>query len=1041
MTLKTTKLREAISIALAIGATAVVGSGTAFAQEASSTSEQDATTLDRIEVTGSRIRQVDVETAQPVTFVTREDIEKQGFQSVADILQNISATGTPPISRASPLSAGENAGGTFVALRNLGAVRTLILMNGRRLGVSTSGLADISKIPASAVERIEVLKDGASSIYGSDAIAGVINIITRSNFEGATASAYYGQYSEGDGAITKGDFVIGFTGERGSLTAAAEWREEDAVSSADRPFSAFPRSDLHPTDNWTTVHQGGGFTWDYARRDMFPNVTFAPPTATSPNPTTRIVLREGGDPRNPADYRNQNTNIGGCPGNSAAAPGPADCVPGSIVDKSNTNLQTDLRTPVRSKSLFVDGIWDLTENVRFRTNMMFSNRFSSRVVAGYPMQAASFGTPMSADSYFNPAAGSPIGGWWRRTWEVPRVSDGDSSDYRFVGAVEGIFDFADRTFDWDVSYLWNQSKQTQSTYGNLNLANTRAAVGPSFLNADGVVQCGTAAAPISLGTCVPFNPFLPYGVEGPGGLTNNQALQDFLFQEEHANGRTETEVISANLSGSIFALPAGDFGFAVGVEHRNEDGEFVPDALAVTGGSTNLASGPTRGGYSVDEAYVELQIPILADVPFAQELSFNVASRYSDFDTFGDTTNSKFSLKWKPIESLMVRATVADGFRAPTIFDLYGGGSQTFAFYTDPCDTFFGSAANNATTRANCINGVNGLGALGDLGSTYRQLAQGFQPAGAPNAQTPIAFNSGSNPGLTPEVSKSQTIGFVWSPEFVQGLNLALDWWKIRIADTIVADTPTNMLNDCYVLGIASRCVAPSGGLPGFTRDLAQGGIPNVSFGSVNAGFRKVEGFDFDVTYRWNTDNYGAFTLASNSTYTSKDYFVTTNTPQYATSGVGIFPGFQTFRVRSNLNLGWEFGDFGVSWMTRFYSGMKEGCTYFTTTSAANLAAGVPPVTEPHLECDEIRYAPTGAFNADGSPASALTRRRTVGSTTFNDVQVRWEAPWNATIAVGANNVLDRVGPVMYTQPAANVSYYGGFDIGRFLYMKYTQRF
>ncbi|MGO4778543.1 TonB-dependent receptor plug domain-containing protein, partial [Lysobacter sp. 2RAB21] len=186
-------------------------------------------TLDRIEVTGSRIRQVDLETAQPVLSITRADIEKQGFQSVADILQNISATGAPTISRAQPLLAGENVGGQFISMRNLGAQRTLILVNGKRLGISTSGLQDVSLIPTSAVERIEVLKDGASSIYGSDAIAGVVNIITRTNFEGATANAYFGQYSQGDGATTRGDFVLGFTGDRGSLTAAVEYRKEDEV--------------------------------------------------------------------------------------------------------------------------------------------------------------------------------------------------------------------------------------------------------------------------------------------------------------------------------------------------------------------------------------------------------------------------------------------------------------------------------------------------------------------------------------------------------------------------------------------------------------------------------------------------------------------------------------------------------------------------------------------------------------------------------------------------------------------------------------------
>lgn len=423
MSFKTNALRDAVVFALAT--TGALGASAAFAQTPAPAN--DAETLDRIEVTGSRIRQADVETAQPVLQITRQDIEKQGFQSVADILQNISATGTPPISRASPLSAGEAAGGTFISLRNLGAACTLVLLNGKRLGITTSGLSDVSTIPASAVERIEVLKDGASSIYGSDAIAGVINVITRSNFEGAAASAYLGQYSEGDGGITKGDVVIGFTGDRGSLTAAAEWRKEDEVLARNRPYSAFPRSDLHPTDNWTAVGQFGGFTT----------------TATTPVPGipvgTRVVLREGGNPRVITDYIRQDLNTGTCLPNSAAAPGPNVCTPGSTLHKSNTNLQTDLRTPLESKSLYVDGSFDISDDIRFRTNLLYSNRVSDRTVAGYPMQAASFATPLSATSYFNPT-GQTISNWWRRTWEVPRVSSAELSTYRFTGGFEGSFE-------------------------------------------------------------------------------------------------------------------------------------------------------------------------------------------------------------------------------------------------------------------------------------------------------------------------------------------------------------------------------------------------------------------------------------------------------------------------------------------------------------------------------------------------------------------------------------------------------------------------
>lgn len=998
--MKSNKLRDALILALAMGLGAAESAQAQTAPAAQVPATSDGTkTLDRMIVTGSRLRQVEAETAQPVTIVTREDIEKQGFQSVADILQNISATGTPPISRASPLSAGEAAGGTYISLRNLGAPRTLILINGKRLGITTGGLADVSSIPASAVERIEVLKDGASSIYGSDAIAGVINIITRSGFNGATLSAYVGEFSQGDGAIRRADFVVGFNKDRIAVTVGGEVRQEEAVRASDRDFSAFPRSNLHPTDAWTTVGQFGGFTT----------------TATTPVPGvptgTRVVLKPGGNPRVAADYIRQDTFTGSCLA-SAGATVTSGCVPGSTLHKSNTNEQTDLHTPVNSAALFGDIIFDVSEKVRWRTNVLFNNRDSTRQVAGYPMQANAFGTPMSAQSYFNPTTGA-IGNWWRRGWEVPRTSDSNLKTYRISTGLEGSFDFGERYVDWDVGALYNTNRQRQVAFGNFDVPNTLKAVGPSFLNGQGQVQCGTSTAPISFANCVPFNPYLPFGVVGPGSLTGNALLQEFLFRPEVAFGETTTKIYTANIASSLFTLPAGDIRFAAGLEHREESGKFTPDARSTAGVTTNLSSGPTSGGYKVDEAYVEIEVPVFADAPFAKELTFNLASRYSDYDTFGETTNNKISMKWRPISSLLVRASANDGFRAPTIADLFGGTSQTFSFFTDPCDTNFGSSRTNPTTRANCV------AAIGPLANTFRQLGQGLVPVGAANSQTPVAFTSGSNPLLQPEESKSQTIGFVWSPEFITGFNLAVDWWKIRITETIVADSPTQILNDCYINGIQSRCSSTL-----FTRDPVLGFVNSANFGSRNAGFRKVEGFDVDMSYRWDAGRFGNFTVVSNSTYTARDYFLSTNDPRIPISGVGVT---STFRIRSNLNVGWDYGRFGVSWIARHYSSMKEACTY-----------SIPTVNEPHLECNEIKFAPTG--NVTGT-LSQQQRRNVTGSNTFNDVQVRWRAPWDATISLGANNVFERYGPVMYTQPSANVSYYGGFDIGRFIYMKYTQKF
>lgn len=1021
MSYQRTRLCDAIALAVAICLT----SGAAAAQDAvepaadaqapEASPDPQAKTLSSVMVTGSRIRQVDVETAQPVQVISRSDIEKQGFQSVGDIIQNITSTGNPPLSRSSPSSSGMDAGGTYISLRDLGAERTLVLLNGRRMGIGLSGYADVSLVPAIAVERVEVLKDGASSIYGSDAISGVINIITRSQVEGTTASAYYGQYGEGDGAVSKAEMVMGFSGDRGSLTFAAEWTKEDAVKARNRDFSRYPVSPSHPTNGWSTTTDTATFQSRPADKDYLPNVVYSG--------NTRVILRPGGDPMNPADYIAQDLNTGRCLPNSVAAPGPNVCLPGSTAGKFNANDLADLRIPRESKAIYVDGNLDITDNLRFRTNMLYSDRSSTRTTSGRPLTASRFDIPISADSYYNPV-NRDITTWFRRFQEVPRQTTNDLTTYRFSAALEGSFEFAGRLFDWDISYLNNRNKLLLTGLGDMGIDRLRAALGPSYLDAaTGEVRCGTAAKPIS--GCLPFNPFIASGVVGSGSLTGNPDLQNYLFHVEHDTGQTTTQTYAANLTGALWTLPAGDLAFALGVENRKEEGEFIPDAMASSGLSTNQGDNPTRGDYSVKEAYIELQLPLLADLPWVKELTLSLASRYSSYDTFGATTNNKFGLKWKPFDSLLLRATVADGFRAPTILDLYGGVSETAESYTDPCDVVYGSSATNPVTRANCRR------ELGANADTFRQLSSSGTPVTRPDSGAAVPFFTGSNPALKPEISRSQTIGVVWSPTSFSGFNLALDWWRVRIEDTIVSDSPNTMLDDCYIYGIAERCVAGEG--TGFTRDPLTGNIDSLYFGDTNAGYRKVQGYDLDLSYGWKSDRLGSFNVQSNSTYNVSDYYTSTNLPQHALSSIGWG---SSFRIRSNLKVGWERGPFGATWTTRYYSPMREACVYYTPTGS-----GAPAVTEPHLECDSIVNAPTGVINADGSLQSDISRRREVGSTVFHDVQFRMSMPWNASVSLGANNVFGKVGPTMYSQPSSGYSYYGGFDIGRFLYMRYTQKF
>lgn len=952
MIFKTNKLRDAITFALAVGATAVAGTGVAIAQDAAP-AQQDATTLDRITVTGSRIRQVDVETAQPVVMIGRDEIESGGFNTVADILQNIPSAGTPTFSRTAPLTSNQEAGGQYIDLRNLGAQRTLVLVNGKRLGISPDGFQDVSTIPTSMVERIEVLKDGASSIYGSDAMAGVINIITRRNFDGAEVNAYYGQYDQGDGAKQTYDFVIGMAGDRGSVTIGAEYHSEDDVWARNRPFSAdnypgYPQYSTTVVGQWGNWRVGSSGAWQVADR--------------------------GSDALGPGAWHNQNAE-----------------------DTSVPADQMHVMTPLERRSLFVSTNYDVTDNVRFVSDLGYTKRSAFRQIAGYPTQsqAAAVNAPMAANSYFNPTGGTSPVNWRRRGWEVPRTTDTDLTTWRASMSLEGSFDIGERYFDWDVGYMFNQNDVLIVNNGNLYIPNVRRAVGPSFMDAQGQIVCGTPGAVIA--GCVPWNPFAGFGTGAVANSLADPAVQGYLYKEEHAIGRTETNNYFANLAGSLATLPAGDLGFAVGVEHRKEEGGFTPDAIAQSGDSTNLASGPTYGSYSLDEVYAELNVPILADMAFAQELTLSIASRYSDFDTFGETINSKFGLKWRPIDDLLVRGTWAEGFRAPTIGDLYGGTSDTFTTgFRDPCDTVYGAAAGSAR----CLQ---------DVPAGYRQLQQGFVPTTAAGQQTPVPFTSGSNPLLQPEFSESKTIGFVYSPKFIEGLSVALDWWNIRIENTIVADTPNEILSDCYVALIEERCAL-------FSRDPSLGNIvTQLQYGGRNSGYAETEGYDLDVNYRLNTD-YGRFTVRWATTYVSLYETKSTDDADEVPSQANGFGG--AFRVRSNLNLNWEMGDFAVNWGVRYNSGTKEGCAGFGDGQHCSLPNYQAPDT-----------------------LGAIVPQNEVGSVAFNDLQFSVKTPWNGRVALGANNVFDRDPPIYYSQPSSGFAFYGGHDIGRFIYVRYQQKF
>jgi iron complex outermembrane receptor protein len=954
--------------------------------------------LETVTVTGSRIRKADVETAQPIVVLDRTAIEHQGFNSVADILQNLSEAGSPPIARSEVLASGEDVGGYYIDLRNLGNNRTLVLLNGKRLGATTSGAQDLSQIPLSAIERVEVLKDGASAIYGSDAIAGVVNIITRKNYDGAEASAYVGQFDNDDGAKQTYSMTLGSHNERGSITVSAEYSKDDPVWAKDRDWSKYPQGPRHSGLQWSPVSQWGTFFFPDGSCPGQENAQFG-----------GCTLNPGGNPFNNGQGNRPNDYHGT---NSA----------GGTSDYSASNQQMMVQTGTERHSLFVSGDYAITDTIKFSTDILYNKRTTTQQVAGYPFQDGL----LSKDSYYNPFGTQWVDdpskaqdiSFWRRGWEMPRVTQSELSTYRIGGTLEGSFNIGDHAWNWDVGAFVNTNDLLKTGRGDFSKGNVAKATGASFYDPiTGRVTCGTPDNPTPYGSgpgqCVPWNPMYPAGTNGRDGLSGNQTLQNYLFPFYHDTGRTKTVDYSANITGSIFTLPAGDLGIAAGYEHRNESGNFIPDASKQAGQSTDLAGGPTSGKYSVNEYYVELDVPVLKDVPFAKQLSFNVAGRYSDYDTFGNTTNGKFSLTWKPIDDLLVRGNYAQGFRAPTINDLYGGIGQTFDYYTDPCDTQFGAAAFNPAVLQRCTGGFGG-----QLATTnnFRQLGQGGAPCRSTNCQSGVPTWSGSNPKLQPETATSKTLGVVYSPSWIQGLDVSLDWYRIRINNAITGDTINQMLSDCYVLGVASRCA------PGlFTRDptgVTTGGKGVVNYAlraGINQGWRETEGYDLGVNYRLPEFSFGRFALHWDTTYVSRLDVKSDNNPDTPVSPQTGYGG--NFRIRSNASVDWTLGDFGATWTARYYSSIKEDCSYDKKGGPeCNMPGHVAPDTGPQ---------PTNR----------------VGSNTFHDMQVRWNAPWNGAVALGVNNVFNHQPPILYSHPNSQFFTYGGFDIGRFYYLRYTQKF
>ena len=927
-----------------------LGMHAAYAQEA-------AQPMQRIEVTGSRIRQVDLETAQPIQVMNQEQIQKSGLITVGDILNQMSSVGSPEFSRGGALTSNNENGGQYVSLRNLGANRMLVLVDGKRWTQTVNGYTDMSTIPSAMIERIEVLKDGASSIYGSDAIAGVVNIILKKRLDGGQLSLYTGANDKGDGRNKDFSLSYGAASDKASVMFGLSHTEQGTVWPSKRDITRYPNGPAYPNDGL------GLGPWGIVS------------SLNDKSPLQDLVINHpggvGADPRNPANYHPYDDSV--------------------TDDDFNSASQMMYQMPNRLDTLFTKGTFELPYDMQFTTTAMYSQRKSTAQIAGYPLRSDvqreypvyidrnSYYNPFGEDLYFN-----------RRTIEVPRVTDNENQTLHIDATLSGSFEVRGKAWDWDVGYNHSKVRGSTVSTGNVNLLNLKRALGPSFMNGDGVVQCGTPDAPIALNACLPWNI-----VGGPSA--SNAEILNYVMSTGQARYGSTINSATANLSGEVLELPAGMLGVAGGIEHREVRGYEQPGQFEQSGYSTDLAGNPTSGKYQVREAYLETNIPILKGVRFVDMLSLNLASRYSDYSNFGSTRNSKASFMWKPNKDLLVRGTWAQGFRAPTVGDTFGGGSQSYDTYLDPCDTEFGEAAGNAAVAARC--------AAAGAGAGFRQKGQTKVIESARGTQSIAPFMSGEgNASLQPERAKTNTLGFVYSPAAVPGLSGSLDWYNIKVTNLITGLTANDIVNYCYTQNIGAYCSS-------IVRN-AEGQIVNLAHGNVNMGELETEGYDLSLSYRFPTTQYGRFTLRSDSSFVTK-YVRTPGDGSDQISYLGEYDegGYAYYRAKSNISLDWSRGDWSATWTARYFGRVKDQC--YNKTSCANL---------------------------DGT-ANFGTGYNKLGSMVYNDVSVSYKTAWNGTIMVGANNVFDKNPRTTVLGAASSSAVDANLPIDRFIYVRYNQAF
>lgn len=883
-------IRRSLTV-MALGACAVampaMAAGTGQAQQ-----DQSAQELNTITVTGTLIRQSSVAPASPVTRVTSQQIEASGFQDIGQLLNNL-----PSVGYSMGIQTGSfyGTGATRINLRYLGSNRLLVLLNGKRFVSSFGGSVDLTQIPLSIVDHIEILQDGASATYGADAIAGVVNIITKKNYNGATLSVQGGiahgvETDRWDGKQQSVHFTFGRAGDWGHITFSGSERTVDAIPAPHRVFGDL--SYRHPA----LASVAGGSATPAGRFIFNPPSQGDPSTPTGASPAGYTGLTSAQCPNQLV------TDVGYLPHcdltikDGLAGDNPANYRPWQPTDnyyKGATTIPLTINQDI--KSAYTEGSWNFSDNISANFSALYTHRESEGPRSAgliyydnpgmvFPAGGNPFGFTLGTDEAVTLAPGydaPALEAIYKRTLgEGRRTRIHRSRTFRVSAGLTGHFQLIGSRWDWNANYI-NATNHVFSGQTNVP-ENLAIAMGTS-------PDC---AARMKYG-CVPLNPFA-----GAGRMTEEQAK--FLGKNSvhvYSNDEKAYHSISADISTpELFMLPAGGVGFALGYQKRTVSGTSTPGATSMIG--TESAGQVLHGTYDVDSVFGEINIPILAQVPGAYDLSVDLASRRSDYSTFGTTTNSKAGLRWQPIQDLLVRASWSEGFRGGNLSELFSPPSTIYPYVVDPCSNYTAAPAN---VQAAC--------SAAGIPESYTQL----------NSQ--LSGTSGGNPNLDPETSVSKTVGLVYSPSFAPGLSVNVDYYHIKLEHQISSIGSQLIFDRCYKQGIQDYCDR-------ITRTAA-GNVQNINVRTGNNGGVITSGIDFGASYFFPATSIGQFNFVLRSTHVN-EYKVLTPQPDGSVSISRVVGDLDEGSIpdwKAQLMIGWQKGPWHASATGHYISGFDGTCS------------------------------------------------------------------------------------------------------------------